>query len=149
MVSAYVPCYNNATTIRVAVESLKAQTVKPEEIFVVDDGSSDDSLRAVEAMGVRVIRHEGNLGRGAVRARAMNEASHEYVLCCDASNALHPDFTKNALLWFEDPTVAAVFGGITQRAAGSAVERWRGRHLFKLDHPAKILHRKKLATYGA
>jgi glycosyltransferase involved in cell wall biosynthesis len=97
-VSAYIPCYNNIDTIAEAVNSIRRQKVAVGELFVIDDGSTNGSAEVVESMGVRVIRNERNLGRGAVRNRAMTEAKNELVLCCDATNILTPDFLEKALL---------------------------------------------------
>jgi GT2 family glycosyltransferase len=148
-VSAYVPCFNAVATIRRAVESVLAQTVPPDEVLVVDDGSSDGSMNAIRDLGVRIVVQPGNLGRGAARARAMSEARHDYVLCCDATNALEPAFLEKALPQFEERQLAAVFGRITQPAARTLAERWRGRHLFKLDGVHERRRRASLCTWGA
>lgn len=151
--SAYVPCFNNAATIRGAVESVLRQSTAPAEVIVVDDGSSDDSMSRLTSLPVRIVAHPTNRGRGAARARAMEEAQSEFVLCCDATNTLAPSFAARAMTWFDETRVAAVFGRITQPPGGNAVHRWRGRHLYKLDvadwSPDTITHRASLATYGA
>jgi GT2 family glycosyltransferase len=149
VITAYVPCFNNGTTVRGAVESVLAQTIRPAEVLVVDDGSSDGSVEALRGLDVRMIRHDRNLGRGAVRATAMREAVGELVLCCDATNVLAPDFLATLLPWFEDARVGGVFGMITQPPARGAVDRWRGRHLFKLDMPHGVRHAAVLSTFGA
>ena len=147
-VTAYVPCYNAAATIRRAVESVLAQTVKPAEVLVVDDGSSDGSIDALRGLDVRILAQPRNLGRGEARARAMSEAKHEHVLCCDATNVLEPAFVEKALLWAENPQVAAVFGRITQSPAGNLAERWRGRHLFKVELAHEPRLHASLSTWG-
>jgi glycosyltransferase involved in cell wall biosynthesis len=147
-ISAYVPCFNNASTLRETIESIRKLTVPVDELFLVDDGSTDNSIALAEQLGVRIIRHAQNLGRGAVRARAMQEAKHDFVLSCDATNALPPDFAERALTWFESPNVAAVFGRIWQEDRSTAVLRWRGRHLFKMDVQLAANHRASLTTYG-
>jgi len=147
-ISAYVPCCNNGPTLRAAIESIRKQTVPINELFIVDDGSTDDSVALAEQMDVRVIRHDQNLGRGAVRARAIQEAKHDFVLSCDATNALPPDFAERALTWHESPNVAAVFGRIWQEDRSTAALRWRGRHLFKMDVQLAANHRASLITYG-
>jgi len=148
-VSAYIPCYNNRATIQQALSSLLSQSMPVDDLFVIDDGSTDGSAAMVEAMRVRMVRHYQNLGRGATRARAMNEARHELVLSCDATNVLPADFLRDCLAWFNDPKVAAVFGRITQTHAQTVVDRWRGRHLYKLAEQERISRHNSLATGGA
>jgi GT2 family glycosyltransferase len=147
-ISAYVPSYNAASTVRRAVESLLTQTVVPDEILVVDDGSTDAPVDALLAgLDVTVLKQR-NLGRGAARARAMHEASHEYVLSCDASIVLQPAFVETAMRWFDDARTAAVFGPVMQPPAASLAARWRGRHLFKVDLASRQNRRASLATGG-
>jgi N-acetylglucosaminyltransferase len=147
-ISAYVPCFNNASTIRMTIESIRNQTIPVDELFVVDDGSSDRSSTIVQDTAVRVICQEQNLGRGAVRAHAMEEAFHEFVLSCDATNALAPNFVELALPWFESENVVAVFGRMWQDDKSTAVLRWRGRHLFKMKAQLALNRRASLITYG-
>ncbi|HVU32056.1 MAG TPA: glycosyltransferase family 2 protein [Opitutaceae bacterium] len=151
--SAYVPCFNNAATIRAAVEGIGSQTVPPAELLVVDDGSIDDSPARLRGLPVRIVRHDANLGRGAARARAMMETRHEFVLCCDATNVVAADFAACALRWFDDPAIGAVFGRINQRERDNAVSRWRARHLFKIgvsraEMPGAV-DGGRFATWGA
>ena len=146
--SAYVPCFNARTTIRRAVESVLAQTIAPAEVLVVDDGSTDRSLEEIRDLDVRVISLPRNSGRGEARALAMSNARHDFVLSCDATNVLEPAFVLKALRWFREPHVAAVFGRITQDAAGNVAERWRGRHLFKVDLAQAPVRKSSLSTWG-
>jgi GT2 family glycosyltransferase len=145
-ISAYIPCYNNRATIAVALASIRAQSRAVDELFVVDDGSTDGSAEVVESLGERVIRLGTNLGRGAARARAMREAQNDLVLSCDATVAIPPDFLEHALKWFEEPGTAAVFGRIAGRSTATAAERWRNRHLFKSDLQPALSKKASLIT---
>lgn len=147
-ISAYVPCFNNRDTIAPALASIRAQTHPVDELFVVDDGSTDDTVKVVETQGVRVVRHDRNLGRGAARATAMQTARHELVLACDATIVLEADYVRRALPRFDDIRVAAVFGRVTQSTGANAAERWRGRHLFR-DRLADVRSRASFATFGS
>ena len=146
--SAYIPCFNAKPTLRRAVLSVLAQTITPAEVLVVDDGSTDGSIDTIRDLDVRVVSMPRNLGRGEARARAMSEAMHDLVLCCDATNTLEPAFVEKARVWLDDDRVAAVFGRITQPPAGSLAERWRGRHLFKVDAAQESRRRTSLCTWG-
>ena len=142
-VSAYIPCHNAGPTIRDAVKSVLGQSRRPDEIFVVDDGSTD-GLPVIE--GVRIVRLEVNRGRGAARTRAMQEANFELVLGCDASLVLDRDFLSHALLWFDDENVAAVFGWIKEAGSPTVSNRWRGRHLFRSNMERAISRDAALAS---
>lgn len=149
-ISAYIPCYNNAETVCATIKSIRAQSIPITELFVVDDGSLDNSVDLVQAIGVRVISMGSNQGRGSVRARAMVEAKGDLVLCCDATNILPPHFAERAITWFKNPKVAAVCSRINQQPARTAVDRWRGRHLFRLNQPLGAPTTTPLfVTYGA
>ena len=147
LISAYIPCFNNVATVRAAVQSVQKQTVSAAELFVIDDGSTDKSCQHLEAEGVRVVRHERTLGRGAVRARAVLEARHEYIMNCDATCALPAEFVARASNFFSDASVAAVFGRMWQENDTTVAARWRGRHLFHMnvDH---VVNRRALFSTG-
>ena len=143
-VTAYVPCYNAGSTIGAAVRSILDQTVAVNEIFMIDDGSTDGSG---DMSGLKVIRSIVNEGRGAARATAIAEARHDLILACDATLTLDSHFLENALPWFTcGDRVAAVFGWVNERAAGTVANRWRGRHLFQSQSGHRLTHFASLAT---
>lgn len=146
--SAYVPCFNNTLSVAYALSSLQLQVPAPAELFLVDDGSFDDSAVVAASLDVPVVAMGRNAGRGAVRARAMELVNHEFVVCCDATNQLPADFVARAFRWFADPEVAAVFGRIWQDDSQTLADRWRGRHLLKMQEPMSVQHRALLNTYG-
>jgi len=147
-ISAYVPCFNNAASVAFALVSLQQQSLVVDELFLVDDGSTDGSRALAEQLGVPVISMERNAGRGAVRAAAMERAQQGLVLCCDATNHLPDGFLLQASHWFTDPAVAAVFGRIWQADAKCLADRWRGRHLFRMHDAMAVQHNALLSTYG-
>jgi len=146
--SAYVPCFNDAKTIDASLRSLQFQTHSPSQLFLVDDGSTDESTCIAERLGVDVLSLGLNRGRGAARATSIENAQHEFVACCDATNYLPPDYVARALGWFVDPQVAAVCGPISQECANALADRWRGRHLFKITATMAVQHQALLSTGG-
>jgi glycosyltransferase involved in cell wall biosynthesis len=148
-ISGYVPFYNNAQTVLAAVDSLRNQQPPLDEVFAIDDGSTDHSADLLEKAGVRVLKQPANLGRGAARGLAMEVALHEFVLCCDATNMLPADFAERAMPWFGDPKVAAVVGLITDPNPRGVVSRWRARNLFKAGVPRTASKGASFITFGA
>ena len=147
-ISGYVPFYNNAPTVLAAVDSLRQQQPPLDEVFAIDDGSTDRSTDVLEAAGVRVLQQTQNLGRGAARKLAMEVARHQFVVCCDATNTLPADFAARAMPWFEDPKVAAVVGLITDPNPRGVVSRWRARNLFKAGIPRSASKGASFITFG-
>lgn len=130
-VSAYIPCFNNAKTIRDSVKSILNQSYPIDQFFVIDDGSRDDSVSIVKSMGIEVIEGGINRGRGWARNHAMQLSKHEFVLCCDAGKSIETNFLENAMPWFENLKIASIYGSLRQKNPRTAAERWRGIYLYK------------------
>jgi glycosyltransferase involved in cell wall biosynthesis len=86
-VSVVIPCYNGERFVRDAIDSVLGQTRTDLEVIVVDDGSTDDSPRMVEALlsdpRVRLLRHGSNKGIAAARNTGIAAACGEYIAFLD------------------------------------------------------------------
>lgn len=140
-----IPACNAAVTLPEVIAAWRAVAPPPPAILVVDDGSTDSSATVVERAGASVVRLPENRGRGAARARGMEETDTPLVLMCDAALLPGEDFVARSLNWFAEPKVAAVFAHVTQAEPRTVVDRWRGRHLFK-PAPPELNRRALLAT---
>jgi glycosyltransferase involved in cell wall biosynthesis len=99
-VTVVVPCYNYADFVLEALESVRAQTLGPLHLVVVDDASTDamattvvlEWLRTHEARFGRAVlqRHRENAGLAAARNSGFAAAETEFVLPLDADNRLLP-----------------------------------------------------------
>ena len=150
-ISGYILCYNNESTILEAVNSLKNQTLKLNEIYVIDDGSSDNSVSILKNNDIKVYKNFKNKGRGYSRNRAINLAKYEYVLCCDATNSLSTDFVAESITHLEkDSNISSISGRLVAKQQRTFVDAWRSKHLFKEDvvYPSGVQETKLLITYG-
>jgi glycosyltransferase involved in cell wall biosynthesis len=92
-VSVVIPAYNAASTIAEAIATVRAQTVAPLEIIVVDDCSKDATLQALESLAAPdliVIKSPINKGGSAARNRGIDVASGDYVALLDADDLWVP-----------------------------------------------------------
>ena len=86
-ISVIVPAFNAAATLPCALQSIFAQTSPPEEVIVVDDGSSDDTFRIAEAFApeIRVVR-QANQGAAVARQTGTELARSPYIAYLDADD---------------------------------------------------------------
>jgi glycosyltransferase involved in cell wall biosynthesis len=92
-VSILIPAFNAQEWISDTLRSAIAQTWESKEIIVVDDGSSDQTVkitRQFESQGVRVISQK-NQGAAAARNTALSLSKGEYIQWLDADDLLAPD----------------------------------------------------------
>lgn len=78
-VCAVIPNWNRATLLRRLLDSLREQERRFDEIVVVDNGSTDDSVAAAEAYGVRTIRLDRNFGFAYAVNRGIESCRATYV----------------------------------------------------------------------
>lgn len=95
-VTAVIPCFRNATTLRRAVKSVFAQTNRPREVIVVDDASDDEDTEVLLSVLeveygdlVKVIRLDSNGGPSGARNRGWEAASQPFIAFLDADDAWH------------------------------------------------------------
>lgn len=82
-ISVVIPTRNGAPTLAACLEALRASTVPPFEIIVVDDASSDDSARIAERFGCRVLRLRENIGAARAKNRGAEIASGDVLFFTD------------------------------------------------------------------
>ena len=95
-VTVIVPAFNAAPFLGVTLEALQTQTTVPEQIIVIDDGSTDGTAAVAEQMGVRVIKQDQR-GPGAARNRGLELAQTEFVAFCDVDDWYVPDKIERGL----------------------------------------------------
>ena len=117
--SAVIPLYNKAQTIGRAVDSVLAQTRQPDEIVVVDDGSTDGGGDFVEARygaRVRLIR-QVNGGVSAARNRGVGESTAARIAFLDADDEWYPGFLEaHDAAWTAFPDLVASFTNYDKNA---------------------------------
>ncbi len=111
LATVIVPNYNHAQSLPLCLAAIKQQTYSPLEVVVVDDASTDDSVRIAESAGVTVLRNERNSGPSVARNRGAEWASGEFLFFVDSDGALAPDAVANAVALLEaNPDLGAVCG---------------------------------------
>lgn len=141
LVSVIIPVYNGGRYLRAALESVFAQTYRPFEVIVVDDGSVDDS--GVIAQSFPEVRYinQANQGVAAARNNGIEAARGEFLAFLDQDDLWtpeklrlqmdqllsHPDlgYTLTQQQFFLDP--------------GATLPPWFRKELLSTVHPGWVL----------
>ena len=141
LVSVIIPVHNGARYLRAALESVFAQTYRPFEVVVVDDGSTDDSgVIAQSFQDVHYI-HQANEGVAAARNNGIEAARGEFLAFLDQDDLWTPEkltlqiahllshpelgYTLTDQQFFVDP--------------GETLPAWFRKELFSSAHPGWVL----------
>ncbi|SMB94044.1 Glycosyl transferase family 2 [Desulfonispora thiosulfatigenes DSM 11270] len=82
-VSIIIPAYNEEKNID-KVLSVVTKVVEPQKIIVVNDGSTDNTLKVAQSYPVKVINLTNNQGKGGAMMAGVNYTNDDYVLFLDA-----------------------------------------------------------------
>lgn len=110
-----MPVYNEAATLRTALERVLAVEMPlPTELVIVDDGSSDGCTDLVEDLvdgeRVRLVRQEPNQGKGKALVRGFDEASGDLLTILDADLEYDPRDLPSLCQPVLDGEAAVVYG---------------------------------------
>lgn len=103
-VSVVIPAFNAAAFIEETLESVLAQTVRPAEIIVVDDGSEDSTRNLVDAYagrGVTLIEHGQNRGLPSAFNTVFNASSGKFIAILGHDDVWLPHKLERQLQLFE------------------------------------------------
>jgi GT2 family glycosyltransferase len=124
-VAAAVPCYNAASTIANCISSLNAQTRKPDQIIVADDGSTDGSAIVAAYAGAEVISTGQNVGLSAARNLLWRHSDADIIVFLDADTVAHDDLIERLLQHYDGEDVAGVGGQAVEARIDNIYDLWR------------------------
>lgn len=106
LVSAIIPCFNAQSTVARAIESVLKQSVSIDEIIVINDGSTDNSLEVITQLQNDyeqiIVIDQKNQGVCVARNNGIKKASGIYILTLDSDDFFEPTFVEKALKKFEE-----------------------------------------------
>jgi glycosyltransferase involved in cell wall biosynthesis len=142
VVSVILPVYNRESSIERAVRSVLAQTYRPLELIVVDDGSTDGTHDVLQTFGsdINVIT-QPHAGAYVARNFGVRHARGKFIAFADSDDAWLPHLLATEVPLMKRPEVGLVFGDaihVTSPRGGAATT---GLTCFRVSPP----HRGRIA----
>lgn len=104
-ISVIMPVYNGVQYLRVAIDSVIAQTLPPAEMFLIDDGSTDGSkalLQTIEMPFPKYILQQENKRQSAARNLGASKAIGKYLAFLDHDDIWYPQHLEKLVAPLED-----------------------------------------------
>ncbi len=140
--TAVVPAYNEEAGLPATLDALLKQTMPPDRVIVIDDGSSDGTAEVAADYPVEVICRGQSSGSKALALNyVLGRCDTDIVMNVDADTIIGPEFVERIKEPFTDPGVAVAAGmvqvwnprGFIQR--GRQIEYLFGQHFCRpLQH---------------
>lgn len=154
-IAVIVPAFNAGRTLHATLDSIKAQTLPPARIIVVDDGSTDEgTVLAAEVEGVELLR-QPNLGVAAAMNAGLQAACCEFVAFLDADDTwVASALESNMRVLSLQPELGAVLGWVEEFVCPSMAAGDAARFSPRPPQPgwlagATLLRRTAFARVGA
>jgi glycosyltransferase involved in cell wall biosynthesis len=151
-IAVIIPCYRDGHLVMETIESVRER--EPIELVVVDDGSDDEptelTLERIEADGIRVVRHERNMGLSAARSTGLRVTSAPYVFPIDSDDlAVENVIGQMADLLDDSPAAGVCYGDYEEfgsrnqpRAVPARIDPFR--LAYTNEYPVSALFRRSL-----
>jgi len=124
-VDVFVVVHNHAGTLRATLDSVAAQTQRPRRVVVVDNGSTDSSVRIIEELAttlpLELVRYADNRGFAAAANEAIRRARADFVLALNPDCRLDPSFLATLIPAAEGRPRTGAAVGLLVRAKGETL----------------------------
>lgn len=163
LVSVIIPVYNQEQYVCECIESVLVQTYQDFEILIIDDGSTDGSLKLCKDTGkmdqrIRILT-QAHGGVSAARNRGIREAGGKYLFFLDSDDLIHPKLLETLCKLQEKNGTALAAGGFYRAPGGKFCmpEEWKctqecAEDSFCIENSGALDYRvfsdTKLALYG-
>lgn len=109
-ITLVIPVYNEAEQLGACLAAVARQSVKPLEVIVVDNNSTDDTVAVANQFDFVTVLREPRQGVVHARTRGFDAAHGDIIARIDADTVLPPNWLSQVTAVFEDKPVDAVSG---------------------------------------
>ena len=127
-VTIYIPAYNAEGSINQSIESILEQSIKFDEIIVINDNSTDNTLEKISSFSqIKIINNEKNKGLSACRNLGFENSKNEIVAAIDSDVVLDRYWLENIICHLKDDIVMCG-GNLIEKHIQNKFNEWRSIH---------------------
>ena len=128
-VTVYIPCHNAERFISGCLEALMTQSLKPAEVLVVNDGSTDRTIEIAQGFPIKIIDLPSHPGLAAARNAAITAASHDYIASVDVDCIPEPSWLEQLTHAIDESGATGAGGMLLEKYQDKIADRWRAVHM--------------------
>ena len=160
IITVLMPVYNGATYLNDAIDSILNQTFSDFQFLIIDDGSTDDSVKIIKSYDdyrIRVVKNKNNLGQSATLNKGLELARGKYIARMDQDDISMPERLKKQFEFMENKSDIDVCGSWIQLMGkyDGIVELETDSERIKINlltnqnlaHPAVMIRKSTLVKY--
>jgi glycosyltransferase involved in cell wall biosynthesis len=141
-VSIVIPVYNEEGQLALCLDAIASQTVKPFEVIVVDNNSTDATAAIASRYPFVKVLHEPQQGPSYARDCGFNAARGDIIGRLDGDSIITPNWVEKVQEIFVAPEVRAVSGRVEYRYVGLP------RLVAAIDHQVRLYMTRKMRPLG-
>lgn len=116
--SVVIPVYNGEKYLEEAINSVLGQTFTDYELLIIDDGSTDSSIKIIQSIKdsrIRLLKNEKNQGVAYTRNVGLKEAKGEYLAWMDCDDLIEPNRLEIQIKYLRDNLEIGICGTALKR----------------------------------
>lgn len=121
LISIVIPVYNTGKSATRLVKSILEDEYSYYDIILVDDGSTDDSLKQLKKIDDKRVRvfHQANSGASAARNFGLSKVQGKYIIFLDSDDEIKPEFLPSLIGAVQKDPNSFPVTGMYRQAKGS------------------------------
>ena len=129
-ISLYIPAFNAEKTIEKSIKSVLQQTLKPKEIIVINDCSTDKTLKLIKNFNqIKIINNKKNYGLAKSRNIALKYSKYDFLASIDSDVVCKKDWLEILFKTMVIKNVDLIGGKLIDKYKKEPANHWRSQYL--------------------
>ena len=130
LVTIGITCFNAEKTIEKSIKSVLQQTLKPKEIIVINDCSTDKTLKLIKNFNqIKIINNKKNYGLAKSRNIALKYSKYNYLASIDSDVTCKKDWLEILFKTMKKKEIDLIGGKLIEKYVEGPANHWRSHYL--------------------